>query len=223
LVYLSGILSLPFYKSDLAIVNVVVLDSGEHAIGFAVDEIVGEQEILVKNFNSHIKKVKYVSGASVLSSGNIVPVLNVQDLVKAAQREEVMHQKPVMNTPAQTKQRSILVVEDSITSRTLLRNILETAGFEVITAVDGIDGFTKLKEKAFAAVVSDVEMPRMNGFDLTAKIRADKKLGEMPVILVTGLSKNKDKERGIEVGANAYIVKSNFDQSNLLEVVGQFV
>jgi two-component system chemotaxis sensor kinase CheA len=112
-------------------------------------------------------------------------------------------------------------VEDSITARTLLKSILEAAGYSVNTAVDGVDGLTRLRSGAFDVVVSDVEMPRMNGFDLTAKIRADKKLSEVPVILVTALQSREDRERGMDVGANAYIVKSSFDQSNLLEVVGR--
>jgi two-component system, chemotaxis family, sensor kinase CheA len=115
------------------------------------------------------------------------------------------------------------VVEDSITARTLLRNILEAAGYEVATAVDGVDGFTRLRSGAFELVVSDVDMPRMTGFDLTAKIRSDPKLAEVPVVLVTALESREDRERGIEVGANAYIVKQSFDQSNLLEVIRQLI
>ena len=119
--------------------------------------------------------------------------------------------------------KSILVAEDSITARTLLKNILESAGYNVATAVDGIDGFTQLKTERFDLVVSDVDMPRMNGFDLTAKIRADKALAELPVVLVTALESREDRERGIDVGANGYIVKSSFDQSNLLEVIGRLI
>jgi two-component system chemotaxis sensor kinase CheA len=101
----------------------------------------------------------------------------------------------------------------------LLKNILETAGYQVETAVDGIDAFTKLRSGEFDLVVSDVDMPRMNGFGLTAKIRADKKFTGLPVILVTALDSREDREHGIDVGASAYIVKSSFDQSNLLEII----
>jgi two-component system chemotaxis sensor kinase CheA len=105
----------------------------------------------------------------------------------------------------------------------LLKNILETSGYLVKTAVDGIDAISQLKTEKFDAVVSDVDMPRMNGFNLTEKIRADKKLAELPVVLVTALGSREDRERGIDVGANAYIVKSSFDQSNLLETLRRFV
>ena len=113
----------------------------------------------------------------------------------------------------------LLIAEDSITARTLVKSILEEAGYEVVATVDGMDALSRLKTEPFDLLVSDVDMPRMNGFELTARIRADKKLSELPVVLVTALGSQKDREYGIEVGANAYIVKSDFDQSNLLEII----
>src|SRR5262249_49724937 len=119
--------------------------------------------------------------------------------------------------PAAAK--SILVVEDSITSRMLIKGMLESAGYRVKTAGDGMEAFASLRADRYDLVVSDVEMPRLSGFDLTAKIRADKKLAELPVVLVTALESKEDRERGIDVGANAYIVKSRFDQSDLVDAV----
>jgi two-component system chemotaxis sensor kinase CheA len=117
----------------------------------------------------------------------------------------------------------VLVVEDSITARMLIKNILESAGYGVKTAVDGMDAFAILRSENIDLVVSDIEMPRMNGFDLTSRIRADKRLADLPVVLVTALASQEDRERGVDVGASAYIVKSNFNQSNLLDVVRQLV
>jgi two-component system, chemotaxis family, sensor kinase CheA len=105
----------------------------------------------------------------------------------------------------------------------LLKNILESAGYRITTAVDGVDGFTTLKAGSFDLVVSDVEMPRMDGFGLTTRIRAEKKIAGLPVVLVTALESREHRERGIDAGANAYIVKSNFDQSNLLEVIRRLI
>jgi two-component system chemotaxis sensor kinase CheA len=119
--------------------------------------------------------------------------------------------------------KSILVAEDSITARTLLKNILEFAGYKVRTAIDGAEAFSVLASESFDLVVSDVEMPRMGGFDLTAKIRADQRLSQIPVVLITALNSQADRERGVDVGANAYIVKSSFDQGNLLEVVRRLI
>jgi two-component system chemotaxis sensor kinase CheA len=117
----------------------------------------------------------------------------------------------------------ILVAEDSITLRALLRNIIESAGYRVKTAVDGMEAFQFLKNEAFDLLVSDVEMPRMTGFELTAKIRNDKRLVETPVILVTALDSADDRQRGMEAGANAYIVKGSFEQSNLIETIRRLI
>lgn len=122
------------------------------------------------------------------------------------------------NTP-----KRILVVEDSITSRTLITSILSAAGFQVQAATDGIEGYTLLKSEPFDLVVSDIEMPRLDGFGLTERIRNDATLANIPVILVTALESKEHKEKGIAVGANAYITKSNFVQSNLLETVRRFI
>jgi two-component system chemotaxis sensor kinase CheA len=101
----------------------------------------------------------------------------------------------------------------------LLKNILEMAGYRVQTAVDGAAAWAAMRSEEFDAVVSDVDMPRMSGLDLTEKIRSEPKWAELPVVLVTARETREDRERGIDVGANAYIVKSSFDQSNLLDVL----
>ena len=198
----------------------IVLGLGLARIAFQVDELLGEQEVLVKPLGPQLARVRNVAGASVLGTGQVVPVLNVPDLMKSAVRLALVPRPAGMPVQsAATRMQSVLVVEDSITSRALLKNILESAGYAVTTAVDGVDAYTALKTAAFDLVVSDVEMPRMDGFDLTAKVRSDKQLAELPIVLVTALDSREHRERGIEVGANAYIVKSSFDQSNLLEVI----
>jgi two-component system chemotaxis sensor kinase CheA len=205
-------------------VHAVILDSGLARIAFQVDEVLGEQEVLVKTLGPQLARVRNVAGASVLGSGQVVPVLNVPDLMQSATKLAAVPRAPAAAAKlTETRKRAVLVVEDSITSRSLLKNILESAGYSVATAVDGIDAYTALKTATFDLVVSDVEMPRMDGFGLTAKIRADKHLSELPVVLVTALEQREHRERGIEVGASAYIVKSSFDQSNLLEVVRRLI
>ncbi|MDP3873898.1 MAG: response regulator [Methyloversatilis sp.] len=198
---------------------VVVLGRDEARVAFRVDEIVGEQEILVKPLGPQLARVRNVAGASMLGTGQVVPVLNVADLLKSAARDIAPRRAAAPVELAPGTKRSVLVAEDSITSRSLLKNILESAGYAVTTAVDGMDAYTTLRSAHFDVLVSDVEMPRMDGFDLTARVRADKQLAELPVVLVTALESREHRERGIDVGANAYIVKSSFDQSNLLEVV----
>jgi two-component system chemotaxis sensor kinase CheA len=227
LVGLSDMLELPRAAASEAAdrgASAVVLGAGPERIAFRVDEVLGEQEVLVKTLGRQLARVRNVAGASVLGTGQVVPVLNVPDLMKSAVKRAAAH-APVaaVEEPAGAQQRSILVVEDSITSRALLKNILESAGYRVATAVDGIDAYTALKTATFDLVVSDVEMPRMDGFDLTARVRADKRLAELPVVLVTALESREHRERGIDAGASAYIVKSSFDQSNLLEVIRRLI
>ena len=145
------------------------------------------------------------------------------DLLKSAARLGAPHRQVAQTRDTERKKKSILIAEDSITSRMLLKNILESAGYSVRTTVDGVDAFAALTNETFDLLVSDIEMPRMTGLDLTAKIRGDKKLSGLPVVLVTSLASREDRERGIDVGANAYIYKSSFDQSNLLEVVRRLI
>ncbi len=223
LIRLGNVLELPGKNKSMPdkTTQIVILGSSGKHIAFIVDEILNEQEVLVKSLGRQLSRVRNISGATVLGSGKVAPILNVHDLLKSAVKGSDAA-APAL-TEAKTKRNSVLVAEDSITSRTLLKNILETAGYDVKTAVDGVDAFTLLKNQEFDLVVSDVDMPGMNGFELTAKIRADKKRSELPVVLVTALESREHKERGIAVGANAYIVKSSFDQSNLLEVIQRLI
>jgi two-component system chemotaxis sensor kinase CheA len=188
-------------------------------VAFAVDAVRDEREVLVKRLGKPLSRVRNIAGATILGSGELAPILNVPDLLKSARTAGVVRRASAESAAAVAAVKKILIVEDSITSRMLLKGILESAGYDVKTAVDGIDGFTALRAERFDGVVSDVEMPRMNGFDLTARIRADRVLAQLPVVLVTALESREDRERGIDVGANAYLVKSSLDQSNLLEAL----
>jgi two-component system, chemotaxis family, sensor kinase CheA len=206
-------------QADNSPVQVVVCGLAEKRMAFLVDEILGEQEVLVKPLGKQLSRVRNIMGATVFGNGKVVPILNVSDLMKTAVKKAPSFISGFTKEPEEHN--SVLVVEDSITARMLLKNILESAGYDVQTAVDGLDALSALKGGKFDVVVSDVEMPRMNGFDLTAQIRSDAQFSGLPVILVTALESREDRERGIDVGANAYIVKSSFDQSNLLEVIGR--
>jgi len=201
----------------------LVLSHANQRIAFLVDEVMSEQEVLVKPLGKQLVRVRNIAGATVLGSGQVVPILNVPDLIESAvaATAAVARSAPVGTKSVEKK--SVLVAEDSITSRSLIKSILETAGYRVETAVDGMDGLARLRAGKFDLLVSDVEMPRMDGFGLTTQVRADKKLQQIPVILVTALNSREDRERGVDAGANAYIVKSSFDQSSLLEVVRRLV
>ena len=204
-------------------IRIVVLVSGEDRIAFKVDDLVSEQQVMVKGLGKLLKRVRNISGATILGSGKVVPVLNIPDLMKSAVKTRERKIEAPAGEIFVPKPGKILVAEDSITSRTLLKNILETTGYQVTTSVDGADAFTKARTGDFDIIISDVDMPKMNGFELTTKIRNDKKLSEIPVVLVTALESREDREHGIEVGADAYIIKSSFDQTNLLEIIKKLI
>jgi two-component system chemotaxis sensor kinase CheA len=171
-------------------------------------------------------RVRNIAGATILGSGQPALILNTTDLIKSALRRPAKSDglSGRLREPAEEEHvQKILVADDSITSRMLLKNILESAGFSVTTAVDGVDALAALKSQDFDLLVSDVEMPRMDGFVLTEKIRAESKLKNLPVVLVTALGSREHRERGIDVGASGYIVKSSFDQSDLLAVIDKLI
>jgi two-component system chemotaxis sensor kinase CheA len=226
LVRLSDALGLPVREAPdgNGTGRAVLLASADQRIAIRVDEVLDEQEVLAKPLGKQLARVRNIAGATVLPSGRVVPILDVVDLFKsAAEANTVAHPSSARAQQSERTRKSILVAEDSITARSLLKNILETAGYNVQTAVDGAEAFATLKMADFDLLVSDVDMPRLNGFGLTEKIRSDPKLAGLPVILVTALGSREDRERGIDAGANAYIVKSSFDESDLLEVLRRLV
>jgi two-component system chemotaxis sensor kinase CheA len=223
LVRLGALLGLPpdDAAAEGSALPVVVLQGSQpgQPIAFGVGAVLDEREVLVKPLGPQLQRVRHIAGATVLGTGQVVPILHVPDLLQSAANGSAALHAPAARGAPKAAAKAVLVAEDSITSRTLLKGILESAGYRVETAADGVDAFSTLRSGAFDIVVSDVDMPRLNGFGLTAKIRADKKLAELPVVLVTALDSREDREHGIDVGASAYIVKSSFDQGNLLEVV----
>jgi two-component system chemotaxis sensor kinase CheA len=199
-----------------AYLSVLVLVFGGQRIACAVDAILGEQEVLVKPLKKPLVRVRNISGATVLESGRIAPVLNIPDLLRSTQ---TIRHRPSAAALRVDSKKAVLVAEDSITSRMLIAGILEAAGYQVSTAVDGIDAITQLRSGSFDLLVSDVDMPRLDGFGLTSTVRADKRLADLPIVLVTARETNEDRERGVDAGANAYIVKRSLEQSGLLEAV----
>lgn len=225
-VLLSSILELPQSKearNGSSFLTVLVVAAGGKHIALGVEAVLGEEKVLTKGLGKQLFRVRNIAGVAILGSGKSVPVLNVSDVARSLIKASTSLMAPAVVEETKGEVKSILVVEDSITSRVLLKSILESAGYRVKTAVDGIDALTMLKVESFDLIISDVDMPRMDGFTLTSKVRSDKKLADMPIVLVTSLETRESRERGIDVGANAYIVKSSFDQSDLLDAVRRLV
>lgn len=208
---------------------VVVLAAAERRMAFIVDELVGEQEIVIKPLGKQLASVVGLAGATVLGSGEIVLVLNTSDLMKLALQEGRgplhFNHDADPTSPQGPRRHHVLIVDDSITTRTLEKNILEAAGYSIEVATDGQEAWNLILAGSTLPdlVISDVSMPRLDGIGLTRRIREDTRTTELPVILVTSLDSPADKARGVEAGADAYITKGSFDQHTLLEVVEQLI
>lgn len=203
---------------------VVIVRVGDQRLALQVDDIMTELELAVKPLGVPLHRVRNVTGAALMGNGEPVVVLNPADLVRAARAVIVPTIQAANAETAKAKLISrILVVDDSITTRTLEKNILEAAGYHVITAIDGIEALKCLDEHAIDLIVTDIEMPKMDGFALTRAIRDHADYNRLPVILVTSLESQAHREKGMMVGADAYIVKRGFNQVNLLSIIKQFL
>jgi two-component system chemotaxis sensor kinase CheA len=199
----------------------ILLKVGEERAGFFINRLFDAQEIVIKPQSQVLKRVRNVTGATILPTGEVCTILNAPDLIKSLKEQST----PTLSLKPKTIRRkpTILLVEDSVPVRTQEKRLLERAGYEVVIAVDGLDGYDKLQTRPFDAVLSDVEMPNMDGLSLTAKIRQQQEHKNLPIILVTTLDSDADKKRGADAGADAYVIKGKFNQDVLLEILERLV
>jgi two-component system, chemotaxis family, sensor kinase CheA len=207
--------------SSLPFLLVAVVRAGGDILGLVIDDVLEEQEVMVKKFGKPLNRVRNIAGITILRTGKVVPVLNVSDLIKSARRQSAKNASGQLLAPPVKKR--ILVVDDTLTSRMLIKNIMEAAGYEVKTANDGVEAFAELNAEPFDLALVDVEMPRLDGLELTKRIRQHKQLADLPVVLLTTLASREHRERGVQAGANAYFTKGSFDQTNLLEVIKRLI
>ena len=221
LVELASLLGVPCDRAEGGAVTAVLLRAGTRRVGFLVEEVLDEGEVVLKELGPFLGKVDVVAGATVLGSGEVVLILDPGTLIRLARGAPVAAPgRPV--APALAPAR-LLVVEDSLIARDLERTILESAGFQVEVALDGLDALEKLGTGDYDLVITDIEMPRMDGFELLGRIRAQERTRGLSVIVVTNREKAEDKRRGMELGADAYILKSSFDQSSLLDTIQRLI
>ncbi len=212
--HLAKILGYAIHEADEK--PAIVLSDGLVRRALLVDQVIGQREFIVRPVSWHLQGMKGIAGATVLDGSEVVLILDRREILgtKSDGGWDEIHE--------QHKHR-ILVVDDSVTSRTLECNILRSAGYTVESAVDGEQAFSLLEDTEFDLVLSDVEMPKVNGLELTRLIRGDERFEHLPVILVTSLASEKDREEGAEAGADAYIVKGSFDQEELLRTVARLL
>jgi chemotaxis protein histidine kinase CheA/CheY-like chemotaxis protein len=220
LVSLNALLDMPAQSQSQEEAILIILRTTDRTVAFEIDALHSEQELVLKSLGPEIERARYVSGAALLGTGDVIIVLDAHDLIQGVSGAKMFRRIIPSTPPETTPQRlRVLVVDDSITTRTLEKNILETAGFDVEVAINGVEGWTKLSEDEFDVVIADVEMPAMNGLELTQRIRESSRTKHLPVILLTSLGKPEQREAGLRAGADAYLVKSQFEQDELLRTI----
>lgn len=220
---LSDILNLPKIDSGKIRETILILQSDDKNLALAVDRLIGDQEVLNKKLSAPLYKLKNISGITTLISGETCLILNVNDILK----ERNILTKPAKVVPiAQNFKNTdykILLVDDSITTRTLEKNILVKAGYNIETAENPMEAFEKMKTVKFDLIISDVEMPGMDGMQFLEKLKTDEMYADIPVIMVSSLITEENKKRAMDLGAKKYIIKGEFNQDEFQETINKIL
>jgi len=196
-------------------VPVILVRAGEHSTGLVTDELVGSREIVVKNVGPQIAAIRGISGATILGDGRIVIILDIGALVRADWRART---EPVMPREKTDTRSVALVVDDSITVRRVTQRLLERNGMRVLTARDGVDAMEMLQEHTPDIILLDIEMPRMDGYEVATQVRSDPRLSSIPIIMITSRVGEKHRARAIEIGVDDYLGKP-YQEAQLLEAI----
>ncbi|ACH39394.1 sensor histidine kinase CheA and response receiver CheY associated with MCPs of class 40H [Citrifermentans bemidjiense Bem] len=219
---LAAMLELPRQTKSCATLAVIVLKLADQRMACLVDAHLGSSEVVVKGLGKQFRNVRFLFGATIMGDGNPALILNVPDLFSAAANDGRRATRSGAELDEERRFK-VLVVDDSITTRTMEQSILLTQGYDVVTAVSGEDALQKCADEDFDLIISDVEMPGINGFELTRALRESERYREIPIIIVSSLSRDEDKRQALQSGAQAYIVKGAFDQGMLLETVQMLI
>jgi len=206
--------------------SVVVLGSGKHRYGLVVDQFIGEHDLVVRPLDRRLGKVQDIAAAAILMDGSPALIFDTDDLVRSIERlarSGRIDQLASATVEGSAARKRILVVDDSITVREAERQLLVNHGYVVDVAVDGIDGWNSLRNASYDLVVSDVDMPRMNGLELVRTIRRDAKLAQLPIIIVSYKDRPEDRLSGLSAGANYYLTKSSFHDDTLVQAVDDLI
>jgi chemosensory pili system protein ChpA (sensor histidine kinase/response regulator) len=199
---------------------VLLLRSGEQRVALHVDELLGNQEVMVKNIGPQLARLSGIAGATVLGNGAVVMILNP---VQLAQRIGIVS-KPAKEAKVKplATQPLIMVVDDSLTVRKITTRMLLRAGYQVVTATDGVDALEKLEEFSPDVMLLDIEMPRMDGFALARQLRREPKTHDLPIIMITSRTADKHREYAMQLGVNTYLGKP-YQEDDLLQNIADFV
>ena len=202
---------------------IVVLADTSRRHAFQVDRLVGQRDVVFKGLGRLLPHLPAVAGASVEPDGSVLVVLDPPGLIQRARQSIRASSAPAQAHHLDAPRQRVLVVDDALTVRELQRSILERAGFQVRVASDGRQAMARLAEEPSDLVLTDIEMPTMDGFALTEAIRAHPTLANLPVLILSSRSSEADRQRGLDVGADGYIMKSGFDEASLLAAVNRLL
>lgn len=203
---------------------VLLVQSGDHAVAMHVDALLGSREIVVKSVGPQLSTVAGISGATILGDGSVVIILDIHSMIRGAlaQKESSEVQAGVIDARKEKRTTKVMVVDDSVTVRKVTSRLLERNGMEVVLAKDGVDAITQLQEIKPDVMLLDIEMPRMDGFEVATLVRHDDRLKDLPIIMITSRTGEKHKQRAMEIGVNRYMGKP-FQENELLATIDQLL
>lgn len=227
LVAAAQLLNRPLSDSDQDPLKVVVIRDRDLAYGVAVDRFVGERTLVVLPLDARLGKVQDVSAGALLDDGSVVLILDVEDLLRSVDKLLDTGRLERIDRRGRAAERvtrkRVLVVDDSLTVRELQRKLLSSRGYDVAVAVDGMDGWNALRAEDFDLLITDIDMPRMDGIELVTLLRRDSRLQSLPVMVVSYKDREEDRRRGLDAGADYYLAKASFHDDALLDAVVELI
>ncbi len=194
-----------------------------------MEEVLDEQDVVIRPLDSRLGKLRDLQGATLLRDGGVALIIDMGDLLHSMVEDHSGVEQGTTDTveteggAEEEKEVHVLVVEDSATVREVERHMLEQAGYQVVTAVNGVDGFNKLRAGRFDLIISDIDMPRMNGIEMITRIRAAEKYSQIPIIVVSYKDREQDRQQALEAGANHYVTKAAFDSGEMMERIRELL
>ncbi|MBH3429336.1 hybrid sensor histidine kinase/response regulator [Pseudomonas alkylphenolica] len=227
LVAASQLLNRPPSQADGQTIKVVVIRERETLYGVAVERLIGERVLVVMPLDARLGKVQDISSGALLDDGSVVLIIDVEDLLRSVDKllstgrlERIERGQSAAREAARKR---VLVVDDSLTVRELQRKLLSNRGYEVAVAVDGMDGWNALRSEDFDLLITDIDMPRMDGIELVTLLRRDSRLQSLPVMVVSYKDREEDRRRGLDAGADYYLAKASFHDDALLDAVVELI
>ncbi|WP_347170470.1 hybrid sensor histidine kinase/response regulator [Pseudomonas salmasensis] len=227
LVAASQLLQRPPGQTPSDTLKVVVIRERDAVYGIAVERFIGERTLVVLPLDDRLGKVQDISAGALLDDGSVVLIVDVEDMLRSVDkllntgRLERIARRSQQATEAPRKR--VLVVDDSLTVRELQRKLLLNRGYEVAVAVDGMDGWNALRSEDFDLLITDIDMPRMDGIELVTLLRRDSRLQSLPVMVVSYKDREEDRRRGLDAGADYYLAKASFHDDALLDAVVELI